>query len=129
MPRVKVSVPDPVLQRAADAAHAAGQKIDDVYTEALIAYVESTKNASPGSVRSRGGIPRGSPKLTVEIPEELFQRADKLAKRLGKTRDTMYSEALARHVPETGRSQSALDQGHDLPSGAQRSARQSSEDG
>lgn len=129
MPRVRVSVPDPVLQRAADAAHAAGQKIDDIYTEALIAYVESTKNASPGSVRSRSAIPRGSPKLTVEIPEELFQSADKLAKRLGKTRDTMYSEALARHVPETGRSQSALDQGHDLPPGAQRSPQRSSQDG
>lgn len=128
MPRVKVSVPDPVLQRAADAAHAAGEKIDDVYTEALIAYVESTKNSSPGSLRSRSGIPRGSPKLTVEIPEDLFQKAEKLAKRLGKTRDTLYAEALARHVPETGRSQSALDQGHDLPSGASR-ARGSSPDG
>lgn len=128
MPRVRISVPDPVLQRAADAAHAAGKQIDDVYTEALVAYVESTKNASRGSVRSRSGIPRGSPKLTVEIPEDLFQTADRLAKRLGKTRDTMYAEALARHVPETGRSQSALDQGHDLPSGAWRS-KQSSPDG
>ena len=128
MPRVRITVPDPVLQRAADAAHAAGEKIDDVYTEALTAYVESTKNASPGSVRSRGGIARGSPKLTVEIPEDLFQTADRLAKRLGKTRDTLYAEALARHVPETGRSQSALDQGHDLPSGAWRPT-QSSPDG
>ena len=127
MPRVRISVPDPVLQRAADAAHAAGEKIDDVYTAALMAYVESTKNASPGSVRSRSGIPRGSPKLTVEIPADLFQTVDKLAKRLGKTRDTLYAEALARHVPETGRSQSALDQGHDLPSGAWRASQSSQE--
>lgn len=120
MPRVKVSIPDPLLQRAATAAQAQGKKIDDLYEEAIARYVESTKNASPGSVRSRGGIPRGSPKLTVEISEQLFQQADKLAKRLGKTRDILYSEALARHVPDTSTTQSALDQGHDLPSGAWR---------
>lgn len=120
MPRVKVSIPDPLLQRAATAAQAQGKKIDDLYEEAIARYVESTKNASPGSVRSRGGIPRGSPKLTVEISEQLFQQADKLAKRLGKTRDILYSEALARHVPDTATTQSALDQGHDLPSGAWR---------
>lgn len=122
MPRVRVSIPDPLLQRAATAAHAEGRKIDDLYEEAIARYVESTKNASPGSVRSRGGMPRGSPKLTVEISEELFQQADKLAKRLGKTRDILYAEALARHVPETSPTQSALDQGHELPSGARGSA-------
>jgi len=31
MPRIKVSLPDPILQIAADQAHAAGQKIDDLY--------------------------------------------------------------------------------------------------
>jgi len=29
MPRIKVSLPDPILQIAADQAHAAGRKIDD----------------------------------------------------------------------------------------------------
>ena len=120
MPRVRVSIPDALLQRAATAAQAEGRKIDDLYEEAISRYVESTKDASPGSVRSRGGMPRGSPKLIVEISEELFQQADKLAKRLGKTRDILYSEALARHVPEASATPSALDQGHDLPSGAWR---------
>jgi predicted transcriptional regulator len=120
MPRVRVRIPDALLQRAATAAQAEGKKIDDLYEEAIVRYIESTKNASPGSVRSRGGMPGGSPKLIVEISQELFQQADKLAKRLGKTRDILYAEALARHVPETSRRQSALDQGHDLPSGAWR---------
>jgi predicted DNA-binding protein len=118
MPRVRVRLPDPLLQRAATAAQAEGKKIDDLYEEAIARYIESTKNASPGSVRSRGGIAGGSPRLTVEISEELFQQADKVAKRLGKTRDIFYAEALARHVPDTDKRQSALDQGHDLPSGA-----------
>ena len=120
MPRVRVRIPDALLQRAATAAQAEGKKIDDLYEEAIVRYIESTKNASPGSVRSRGGMPGGSPKLIIEISQELFQQADKLAKRLGKTRDILYAEALARHVPETSRRQSALDQGHDLPSGAWR---------
>ncbi|MDP1847368.1 MAG: hypothetical protein Q8K79_06220 [Solirubrobacteraceae bacterium] len=120
MPRVRVRIPDSLLQRAATVAQAEGKRIDDLYEEAIARYVESTRNASPGSVRSRGGMPRGSPQLNVEISEELFQQADKLAKRLGKPRDILYAEALARHVPETSKKQSALDQGHDLPSGAWR---------
>ena len=43
-------------------------------------------------------MPRAAPQLIIEISEELFQRAEKLAKRLGKRRDVMYAEALAKHV-------------------------------
>ena len=82
-----------------------------------------TKNASAGSLRSRHIIPRSSPEIVVEIPQDLFQRAEKLAKRLGKPRHVMYAEVLVRHIgpgaaaaPVDG----ALDQGHALPSGAWR---------
>jgi len=97
MPRIKVSLPDPILQIAADQAHAAGRKIDDLYAEAITAYVERNKTASPGSLKS-SGMPRSAIKLTIEIPEALFEEAEKLAKRLGKRRDVLYAEALAKHV-------------------------------
>jgi hypothetical protein len=58
MPRVKVSIPDPLVQVAAGAAQAAGKKIDDLYAAAITEYV--TRHAeAPGSLKSRGG-PRGS---------------------------------------------------------------------
>ena len=98
MPRVKVSIPDPLLQVAADKAHAAGQKIDDLYAEAISAYAERHKAGKEAKPRSAGGMPRSAVKLTIEIPEELFQDADKLAKRLGMRRDVLYAIALAKHV-------------------------------
>ncbi|MDQ3721916.1 MAG: hypothetical protein M3376_02375 [Actinomycetota bacterium] len=98
MPRVKVSLPDPILQVAADAAHAAGKKIDDLYEAAITEFVERHEAGTAGSPKSSGGMPRSAVKLTIEIPEELFQEAEKLAKRLGKRRDVLYAEALARHV-------------------------------
>lgn len=97
MPRVKVSIPDPLLQIAADAAHAAGKKIDDLYEAAITEYVEGQTDAR-GSLKIRGAMPRSAVKLTIEIPEELFQRAEKLAKRLGLRRDVLYAVALAKHV-------------------------------
>ncbi len=97
MPRVKVSIPDPLLQTAADAAHAAGKKIDDLYEAAITEYIERHTDA-PGQLTSRGGMPRSAVKLTIEIPEELFQQAEKLAKRLGMRRDVLYAVALAKHV-------------------------------
>jgi len=120
VPRVRVILPDELLQRAATTAQELGKHIDELYAEAIDRYVEVNKNASAGSLRSRSGISRGSPQLTIEIPEELFQRADKLAKRLGKRRDVMYAEALAKHVKSVPTGDSALNQGHDLPSGAWR---------
>jgi metal-responsive CopG/Arc/MetJ family transcriptional regulator len=97
MPRVKVSIPDPLLQVAADAAHAAGQEIDELYEAAIAEYVEAEADA-PGSLESRGAMPSSAVKLTIEIPEELFQQADKLAKRQGLRRDVLYAVALAKHV-------------------------------
>ena len=120
MPRVRVNLPDDLLQRVATRAQELGKQIDELYAEAIDRYVEVNKNASPGSLRSRSGMPRAAPQLTIEIPEELFQRAEKLAKRLGKRRDVMYAEALARHVEHAPIADSALNQGHDLPSGAWR---------
>ncbi len=118
MPRVKVSIPDVLLQRVADVAEQAGKSIDELYVEAISRYIDATKDATVGSLRSRSGMPLDSPKLSVQLPEELFERADKLAKRLGKKREVLYSEALAKHMAHVSRADSALDQGHDLPTGA-----------
>lgn len=126
MPRVKVMIPDPLLQVAADQAQAAGKKIDDLYEAAIAEFIEANKHTRPGALRNRGGMPSSSPKLTIEIPEQLFQEAEKLAKRLGKRRDAIYALALHKHVNFQAHAQSALDQGHDLPTGAQRSTRSQS---
>jgi len=37
-------------------------------------------------------------KTAVSIPDELFQRADELAARLGKSRSQVYREALAEYL-------------------------------
>lgn len=120
MPRVRVSLPDELLQRAAARAHELGVRVDDLFAEAIERYVRVNQSASAGSLRSRTGVSRASPQLDVEIPEELFGRAERLAKRLRKRRELMYSEALARHLGHAPAAGSALDQGHDLPSGAWR---------
>lgn len=120
MPRVRVRIPDELLQHVATAAQRQGRSVDELYAEAVARYVEVNKSASPGSLRSRTGMPLSSPTLTIEIPEDLFQRGDKLAKRLGKKRDVLYAEALARHIAHAPAGDSALNQGHDLPSGAWR---------
>ena len=125
MPRVKVSIPDPLLQVAADQAHAAGKKIDDLYEAAIIEFIEANQHTRPGAVRNRGGMPASSPKLTIEIPEALFQEAEKVAKRLGKRRDAIYALALAEHVKWDAHAPSAFDQGHDLPEGAWRAKKSS----
>jgi metal-responsive CopG/Arc/MetJ family transcriptional regulator len=121
MPRVKVSIPDPLLQVAADAAQAAGKKIDDLYVVAIAEFIKANQHTRPGALRNRGKLPISSPRLTIEIPEELFQEAEKLAKRLGKRRDAIYALALEQHLAYASNAQSALDQGHDLPTGAWRS--------
>jgi metal-responsive CopG/Arc/MetJ family transcriptional regulator len=119
MPRIRISVPDELLKVAAARAEQLGKDPDELYAEAIERYVEATKNSSAGSVRSRLAFPRSSPEIVVEIPEQLFQRADKAAKRLGKRRNVMYADALAYHLSAGGApADSALDRGHDLPSGA-----------
>src|SRR4051812_16449270 len=120
MPRIKVSLPDELLQRAATRAQDVDKKIDDLYAEAIERYVEVNKNASAGSLRSRSSMPRTVPQFTIEIPEDLFQRGEKLAKRLGKKREVMYAEALAKHIAYAPAAESAFDQGHDLPTRAWR---------
>ena len=37
-------------------------------------------------------------KTAVSIPDDLFERADELARRLGKSRSQVYREALAEYV-------------------------------
>jgi predicted DNA-binding protein len=37
-------------------------------------------------------------KTAVSVPDELFQRAEELARRLGKSRSQVYREALAEYV-------------------------------
>jgi len=98
MPRVKVSIPDPLLQVGADKAHEAGNKIDDMYEAAITGYIERYQAGKEDKPRSAGGMPRSAVKLTIEIPEELFQEAEKVAKRLGMRRDVFYAIALAKHV-------------------------------
>ena len=120
MPRVKIAIPDPLLQAAGNRAQELDKSIHELFTEAIERYVEGTKNASAGAMRSRSAIPRSSPVLGVEIPEELFQSAEKVAKRLGKRREVLYCEALARHISFKPEADSAFDQGHDLPEGAWR---------
>ena len=125
MPRVRVTLPDELLQHAATMAQQLDRPIDELYVEAIEGYVEAHKDATPGSMNSRRAfVPRGSPQLSVQIPEELINRADKVAKRLGKRRDVLYAEALTRFVlAKLPAGDSALDRGHDLPSGAWRSRR------
>jgi metal-responsive CopG/Arc/MetJ family transcriptional regulator len=121
MPRIRVAVPDELLKVANARAEQLGKNLDELYAEAIERYVNATKNSSAGSVRSRFIFPRSSPEIVIEIPEELFQRADKAAKRQGKRRHVMYAEALAQHLKAAGApAESALDRGHDLPSGAWR---------
>ena len=120
MPRVKVSVPDELLQSAGDRAQELDKSIHELFADAIARYIEVNKNASPGSLRSRSAIPRSAPVLGVEIPEALFESADKLAKRLGKRREVLYCEALARHIDYSTNTASAFDRGHDLPTRASR---------
>lgn len=120
MPRIRVSVPEELLRRATARGEQQGKDVGELYGEAIGRYVEVNKNATAGSLRSRTTMPRTSPQLTIEISEELFQRGEKLAKRLGKRREVMYAEALAKHLTYAPVADSAFDQGHDLPSGAWR---------
>jgi predicted transcriptional regulator len=112
---VRVKLPDPLLQKAATRAHDLGKHIDELWAEAIARYVELNKDKTAGAMRSRGGIPSGSPSLIVEIPEDVFQRAEKLAKRLAKQRDLLYCEALETHVSYSAVTGSAFDAGHSLP--------------
>jgi metal-responsive CopG/Arc/MetJ family transcriptional regulator len=121
MPRIRVSVPDELLKVAAERAEQVGKNLDELYAEAIERYVDATKNSSAGAVRSRFTIPRSSPQVVVELSEELYRRADEAAKRQGKKRHVMYADALASHLAAGGApGDSALDRGHDLPSGAWR---------
>lgn len=111
MPRVRVSVPDELLKAATAKAEQLGKSLDEVYAEAIERYVDENKNAS-GSLPSRFVIPRSSPEIGIEVPEALFQRADKIAKRLGRKRNLMYAEALVAHVAPQAVADSTLDRGH-----------------
>jgi hypothetical protein len=125
MPRVKVQLPDPLLQIAADHAHAAGKKIDDVYEAAIIEFVEANQHTRRDALRNKGGMAPSSPKLTIELSEKVFEDAEKLAKRLGKRRDLIYALALHKYVAFEENAPSAFDQGHDLPEGAWRAKKSS----
>jgi metal-responsive CopG/Arc/MetJ family transcriptional regulator len=121
VPRIRVSVPAELLKVATARAEQLGTDLDELYAEAIERYIEATRNSSPGTLRSRFIIPRSSPEIIVEIPEQLFQRVEKVAKRQGKRRHILYADALANHLVVAGApAGSALDRGHDLPSGAWR---------
>ena len=120
MPRISVKLPVELLKVASARAEELGKSRDDLAAEAIERYIEATKSSSPGSVRSRFMILRSTPESEIEIPEELFQRGEVAAKRQGKRRSTLYADALAYHLAAGASAHSALDQGHDLPSGAWR---------
>jgi predicted transcriptional regulator len=120
VPTVTVQLPEQLLELATARAEQLGKSIDVLYAEAIDRYIEVTKHASAGALRSRHGTPPSSPYVTIELPEELFQRAEEHAERLEKRRDIMYAEALAKNVATSLPANSAFSQGHDLPSGAQR---------
>jgi predicted transcriptional regulator len=113
MPRIRVSLPEQLLEVATAKGEQLGKSVDELYVEAIERYLKATKDSSAGSLRSRHAIPRSSPEIVVEIPEDLYQRAQKVAKRLGKARHVMYAEALATHVGSGTPADSALDRGHD----------------
>ena len=112
------------MQLAATTADQLGQSIDVLYAEAIERYIDVTKHATAGAVRTRMSMPRKSPYVTIEIADELFERGEEAAERLEKTRDVMYADALARAlaklVARTPAAGNALNQGHDLPTGAWR---------
>ena len=112
---MRVKLPDPLLQKAATRARDLDKPFDEFWSEAIARYVELNKDKTAGAMRSRGGIPNGSPSLIIEIPEDVFQGAEKLAKRLAKRRDLLYSEALATYVSYSASTASAFDTGHSLP--------------
>jgi predicted transcriptional regulator len=124
VPPVRIKQPEELLQLAAATSEQVGKSVAMLYAEAIERYIEVTKHATAGALRSRLVIPRKSPYVTVEIPEELFERAEKVAEHLEKTRDVMYADALAKAlaklVARAPAGDSALNQGHDLPSGAWR---------
>lgn len=121
VPTVTVQLTEQLLELVTAQAEQLGKSIDELYAEAIERYIEVTKYARPGSLRSRHVMPRSSPRITIEIPDELFQRAEEHAERLEKRRDVMYAEALAKHVARAVPTSDALKDGHDLPSGAWRS--------
>ena len=124
MRRVDLKQPEEILQLAATTAERLGKPIDALYAEAIERYIEVTKHATAGALRSRMYVRRTAAEVTIELPDELFERAEQLAERLEKKRDVMYAEALAKALAKlearAPSADSALNQGHDLPSGAWR---------
>ncbi len=125
MPPVKIRQPEELVRLASAAAEELGKSLEVFYAEAIDRYIEVTKHATAGAARSRLVIPRASPFVRIEVADELFERADVAADRLEKKREVLYADALARALTKLGSSrppaaEGALNQGHDLPSGAWR---------
>ena len=120
MPRVRVTIPDDLLQTLGHRTQELDKTPSELFTEAIARYVEVAKTATPESLRSDSRRLQKSSPVAVEIPEPLFQTADRLAKRLDKRRDALYSEALARHLSHRAAALTMINDGHDLPPGAWR---------
>ncbi len=121
---MRVRQPEELLELAVATAEQVGKSLDVLYAEAIERYIEVTKHATAGALRSRPSARRTSAYVTIELPEELFELAENVAERQEKTRDVMYAEALAKAlaklVARRPAADGALNQGHDLPSGAWR---------
>jgi hypothetical protein len=123
MPEISVRVPDGLLQVATATAAERGRKLDDLYVEAIERYLRVTSSASAGSVRSRFLIPRSSPQIVIDIPQELIEQVEAAAGRQEKRPAVMCADALAYYLKATGAvnaAEGAVESGHDLPSGAYR---------
>jgi metal-responsive CopG/Arc/MetJ family transcriptional regulator len=83
MPRVRVSLPDELLERAKERGRELGKRVDELYAEALARYLGVNRAGRPGLSRGKTVIPRSSPQISVDLPDDLFRRAERLSKRLG----------------------------------------------
>jgi len=101
VPRVRIRIPSHVLSQLHERAEEQEAR-DELWVKALSAYVERKGTTAPQKPPSYNDRMRRDafqsarmPQTAVEVSDELFGRADKLAKRLHKTRELLYSEAMA----------------------------------
>jgi hypothetical protein len=101
MPRVGLRVPAQILSQVRARAEEPHDR-DALWAQAISAYLERKGSPSPTKFPSYHDRMRREafesarmPRTAVEVPDALFARADRLAKRLHKSRELLYSEAMA----------------------------------
>jgi hypothetical protein len=99
VPTVTVQLTEELRALATARAQQSGVSIDELYAEAIDRHLEVTKHASAGALRSRHRMSRSSPHVTIEIPQELFERAEQRAARL----ESGATSCTRRRWPSTSR--------------------------